>query len=56
MTMVLNWISSITRKASGTWSSDREDVMSVAAECFCGRESRGQGELGWLLGSAHQGP
>lgn len=35
MTMVLNWMSSMTRKASGTWSSDSEDVMSVAAECFC---------------------
>lgn len=43
--MVLNWISSMTRKASGTWSSDREDVMSVAAECFCGQEDTGQGGL-----------
>ena len=55
MTMVLNWISSITRKASGTWSSDKEDVMSVAAECFCGRESRGQRCWGGRGAWAHQG-
>lgn len=29
-----NWMSTMTRKASGTWSSDREEVMSAAAECF----------------------
>lgn len=34
MIIVLNWMSSITRKASGTWSSDREDAMSAAALCF----------------------
>lgn len=34
-TIVPNWISTITRNASGTWSSDREEVMSAAAECFC---------------------
>lgn len=28
------------RKASGTWSSDSEDAMSVAAECFCSRGHR----------------
>ena len=55
MTMVLNWISSMTRKASGTWSSDKEDVMSVAAECFCGRESRGQRCWGGRGAWAHQG-
>ena len=36
MIMVLNWMSSITRKASGTWSSDREEAMSAAALCFWG--------------------
>lgn len=55
MTMVLNWISSMTRKASGTWSSDREDVMSVAAECFCGQESRGQRCWGGCGAWTHQG-
>lgn len=34
-TMVPNWISTITKKASGTWSSDNEEVISAAAECFC---------------------
>lgn len=41
--MVLNWISSMARKASGTWSSDRVEAMSAAALCFCmggGREGR----------------
>lgn len=32
--MVLNWMSNITRKASGTWSSDREEAISAAALCF----------------------
>lgn len=32
--MVLNWMSSITRKASGTWSSDSVEAMSAAALCF----------------------
>lgn len=31
---VPNWIRTITKKASGTWSSEREEVMSAAAECF----------------------
>lgn len=34
MIMVLNWMSSITRKASGTWSSDSVEAMSAAAVCF----------------------
>lgn len=34
-TMVPNWINTITRNASGTWSSDKDEVMSAAAECFC---------------------
>lgn len=29
-----NWMSTMTKKASGTWSSEREEVMSAAAECF----------------------
>lgn len=33
--MVLNWMSSMARKASGTWSSEREEAMSAAALCFC---------------------
>lgn len=32
--MVPNCMSSMTRKASGTWSSDRDSVMSAAAEYF----------------------
>lgn len=35
MIMVLNWMSSMARKASGTWSSDRVEAMSAAALCFC---------------------
>lgn len=52
MTMVPNWTSSMNRKACGTWSSDSEDAMSVAAECFC---SRGY-KLGRWSGSTTQGP
>lgn len=33
--IVPNWMSNMTRKASGTWSSDRDSVMSAAAEYFC---------------------
>ena len=33
-TMVPNWMSTITKNASGTWSSDNEEVISAAAECF----------------------
>lgn len=33
-TMVPNWIRTITKKGPGTWSSDSEEVMSAAAECF----------------------
>lgn len=40
MIMVLNWMSSITRKASGTWSSDRVEAISAAALCFCRRVVR----------------
>lgn len=32
--MVLNWMRSMTRNASGTWSSESEVAMSAAAECF----------------------
>jgi hypothetical protein len=35
----------MTRKASGTWSSDSEDVMSVAAECFCKPKNTGETKL-----------
>lgn len=38
--MVPNCISSMTRKASGTWSSDRDSVMSVAALYFCRERER----------------
>lgn len=34
MIMVLNWMSSMARKASGTWSSERVEAMSAAALCF----------------------
>ena len=33
-------MSTITRKGPGTWSSDSEDVMSAAAECFWGGDRR----------------
>lgn len=33
-TIVANWMRSMTRKASGTWSSDNDSVMSAAAVCF----------------------
>ena len=35
MIMVLNWMSSMARKASGTWSSESVEAMSAAALCFC---------------------
>lgn len=30
----------MTRNGPGTWSSDREEVMSAAAECFWGQQNR----------------
>lgn len=39
-TMVPNWIRTITKNGPGTWSSDREEVMSAAAECFWEENNR----------------
>lgn len=47
MIMVLNWMSSITRKASGTWSSDRVEAMSAAALCFWRRNTQGIYFINW---------
>lgn len=36
----------ITRNGPGTWSSDSEEVMSAAAECFWGRDNKFMPERG----------
>lgn len=53
-TMVPNWMSTITKNASGTWSSDNEEVISAAAECFWkAKYKSGQGKRtpAWYLAS-----
>lgn len=44
-TMVPNWMRTITKNGPGTWSSDSEEVMSAAAECFW-KETTGSGPSG----------